>query len=242
MLELSGCVRLAMDTLGISSNIIFDCTSGKNTLWVKWVNAVKLKGKSIWDIQKEYNDNWIWKTLLDLRGKIRKNVYKVLGDEKSTNVWHDQWSSVGIQSDIVNNRDIYNARLKDSIVPNLNLQEKDVTKWKYLNGKLIDFSSKAVWEVICSHNNECDYSRVIWEHLKEKMDNGWLSNSWDNLVDQYERNARLFTREAVDDKIVLKIIIENVKQRNNINAVKGVFGSLSNEKKEVVTVSFLGPE
>ncbi|GJY03088.1 RNA-directed DNA polymerase, eukaryota, reverse transcriptase zinc-binding domain protein [Tanacetum coccineum] len=54
---------------------------------VKWVNVVKLKGRSIWDIQKESNDSWIWKTLLDLRGKIQRNVMKVLGNGKNTNVW-----------------------------------------------------------------------------------------------------------------------------------------------------------
>nr|GEY67491.1 RNA-directed DNA polymerase, eukaryota, reverse transcriptase zinc-binding domain protein [Tanacetum cinerariifolium] len=36
----------------------------------------------------------------------------------------------------------------------LRLLERDVTKWKDVNGKLTDFSSRAVWEVICTHNNE----------------------------------------------------------------------------------------
>ncbi|GJV17758.1 RNA-directed DNA polymerase, eukaryota, reverse transcriptase zinc-binding domain protein [Tanacetum coccineum] len=35
-------------------------------------------------------------------------------------------------------------------------KEKDVTKWKDVNGKLTDFSSKVVWEVICTHNNKSD--------------------------------------------------------------------------------------
>ncbi|GJX94788.1 hypothetical protein Tco_0349374 [Tanacetum coccineum] len=89
--------------------------AGKNTFWVRWVKVVKLKGRSIWDIQKEINNSWIWKTLLDLRGKIKMNVMKVLGNGKSTNVWSDQWNSVGILSDIVNNRDIYDARLKSNM-------------------------------------------------------------------------------------------------------------------------------
>ncbi|GKD96071.1 RNA-directed DNA polymerase, eukaryota, reverse transcriptase zinc-binding domain protein, partial [Tanacetum coccineum] len=39
-----------------------------------------------------------------------------------------------------------------------------------------------------SHNHlffECDFSRTIWEELKEKMECRDLSNSWDTLVDQY---------------------------------------------------------
>ncbi|GJV10401.1 RNA-directed DNA polymerase, eukaryota, reverse transcriptase zinc-binding domain protein [Tanacetum coccineum] len=107
---------------------LWNITAGKNTLWVKWVNVVKLKGRSIWNIQKESNDSWMWKTLLDLRGKIRLNVMKILGDGKSTNVWFDHWSSVGILSDIVNSKDIYDARLKS----NMSVWEviKD-NKWKW---------------------------------------------------------------------------------------------------------------
>ncbi|GJS09332.1 RNA-directed DNA polymerase, eukaryota, reverse transcriptase zinc-binding domain protein [Tanacetum coccineum] len=50
--------------------------------------------------------------------------------------------------------------------------------------------------------------RKIWEDLKENMENRDLSNSWDILVDQ---NARLFTGEVKDDRIMLKIVVENVK-------------------------------
>ncbi|GKD79270.1 RNA-directed DNA polymerase, eukaryota, reverse transcriptase zinc-binding domain protein [Tanacetum coccineum] len=64
--------------------------ANKNTLWVKWVNVVKLKGRSIWEIKKENNDSWIWKTLLDLRGRIKRHVMKVLGNGKKSNVWEDE--------------------------------------------------------------------------------------------------------------------------------------------------------
>ncbi|GKB52890.1 RNA-directed DNA polymerase, eukaryota, reverse transcriptase zinc-binding domain protein [Tanacetum coccineum] len=88
---------------------------GKDTLWVKWVNVVKLKGKNLWEIQEEYNDSWMWKTLLDLRGKARKHIFKVLGDGKDTNFWHDQWSTKGVISDIVSNKDRNDARLADNM-------------------------------------------------------------------------------------------------------------------------------
>ena len=41
----------------------------KNSLWVKWVNVYKLKGRNIWDMQKDNCDSWMWKSLLDLRDK-----------------------------------------------------------------------------------------------------------------------------------------------------------------------------
>ena len=78
-----------------------------------------------------------------------------------------------------------------------------------------------------SHNHlffEYEYSKVIWESLKGKMENGWMSNSWVTPLEQYinepcnntigsvlkriglatsvyhiwkERNARLFTGEKI---------------------------------------------
>ncbi|GJZ27198.1 nucleolar protein 56-like protein, partial [Tanacetum coccineum] len=69
--------------------------AGKNTLWVKWVNAVKLKGRS---------------------------------NGKNTNVWFDHWSFMGILSDIVNSRDIYDARIKQNMSVCLNMMKADKTK------------------------------------------------------------------------------------------------------------------
>ena len=35
---------------------LWNIAASKDSLWVKWVNIVKLKGISIWDTQKKYND------------------------------------------------------------------------------------------------------------------------------------------------------------------------------------------
>nr|GEW10543.1 RNA-directed DNA polymerase, eukaryota, reverse transcriptase zinc-binding domain protein [Tanacetum cinerariifolium] len=95
---------------------LWNIAEGKTTLWVKWVNVIKLKGRSIWEIQEEYSDSWMWKTLLDLRVKVKRNIFKVLRDGKDTNFW----------------------------VPMLNCQKKDKTKWKDSKGNLVDYTSKAV--------------------------------------------------------------------------------------------------
>ncbi|GJZ41493.1 RNA-directed DNA polymerase, eukaryota, reverse transcriptase zinc-binding domain protein [Tanacetum coccineum] len=248
-------------------------------LWicVKWVNVIKLKGKSIWDIQAEYNDSWMWKTLLDLMVKVRRNIFKVLGNGRDTNFWFEQWCTDGIIGEIVSRNDRNNARLADNMsvwemiddkrwrwpeswkqkypilanirVPKLNNQRKDETKWKDNKVNLIDYSSKAAWEAInsqsvevnwnkdrimawssdqhmkcplCkvindSHNHlffECEYSSEIWDQLKKKMDNKWLANSWDVVVDQCankERNAWIFKNELTDKKTTMKMIIENIR-------------------------------
>ena len=63
---------------------LWSIADDKKTLWVKWVNMFKLRGRSIWDIQKYDNDSWMWKTMLDLRNKVRSSVWKILGDGKDT--------------------------------------------------------------------------------------------------------------------------------------------------------------
>ncbi|GJV62999.1 RNA-directed DNA polymerase, eukaryota, reverse transcriptase zinc-binding domain protein [Tanacetum coccineum] len=58
-------VPLAAKNIGVK-----DCKSKKDSLWVKWVTIVKLKGRSVWEMEKHNNDSWMWKSLLDLRSKV----------------------------------------------------------------------------------------------------------------------------------------------------------------------------
>nr|GEZ79976.1 hypothetical protein [Tanacetum cinerariifolium] len=67
----------------------------KDSLWVKWVNMVKLKGKSLWEIEIEDNDSGTWKAILNLRSKLRDSVWKKIRDGKSTNIWFDKWCDEG---------------------------------------------------------------------------------------------------------------------------------------------------
>lgn len=74
-----GGLRLLSDWIvALMIKNLWNIATGKETLWVKWVHAVKLKGKSIWQVQKEYNDSWMWRTLLDLRHKVRLNMCRVI--------------------------------------------------------------------------------------------------------------------------------------------------------------------
>nr|GEU83373.1 RNA-directed DNA polymerase, eukaryota, reverse transcriptase zinc-binding domain protein [Tanacetum cinerariifolium] len=109
----------------------------KNTLWVKWVKMVKLRGESIWEVQKGANDSWMWKCLLELRNKIRKHTFKVLGDGKNTKFWVDQWNSEGILSEIINWKDIYDARLSG----NESVLDTDIYDAR-LSGK------ESVWDMV----------------------------------------------------------------------------------------------
>ncbi|GJV53911.1 hypothetical protein Tco_1449652 [Tanacetum coccineum] len=52
----------------------------KDTLWVKWVSMVKLKGRNIWDNPVDKKDSWGWKNLMVIRDKFRPHVMYQLGN------------------------------------------------------------------------------------------------------------------------------------------------------------------
>ncbi|GKC39954.1 RNA-directed DNA polymerase, eukaryota, reverse transcriptase zinc-binding domain protein [Tanacetum coccineum] len=74
---------------------IWNITAHKESLWVKWVHIVKLKGKSLWEVSTESNDSWIWKALLGLREKARQHIEYIVGDGKKVSAWYDKWHDIG---------------------------------------------------------------------------------------------------------------------------------------------------
>nr|GEW35860.1 hypothetical protein [Tanacetum cinerariifolium] len=63
----------------------------KESLWVKWVSTVKLKGKSIREAEIDNNDSHGWKELIRIRDKIKPYVIFKIGDGRWK--WADEWSS-----------------------------------------------------------------------------------------------------------------------------------------------------
>ena len=57
----------------------------------------------------------MWKNILELRTNMRYNIIKVIGNGETTNMWHDQWSSIGIINDTVTTRSIHNTRLSENM-------------------------------------------------------------------------------------------------------------------------------
>ncbi|GJV78163.1 hypothetical protein Tco_1509747 [Tanacetum coccineum] len=76
-----------------------------------WNEALMLK--CIWEVDIDENDSGTWKALLNLRSKIRENVWKKIGDGKNTNVWFDKWCNEGPLCDIIPFRKRYEARLSE---------------------------------------------------------------------------------------------------------------------------------
>nr|GEY69966.1 RNA-directed DNA polymerase, eukaryota, reverse transcriptase zinc-binding domain protein [Tanacetum cinerariifolium] len=82
------------------SKHVWNIATKNDTLWVKWVHSVKLRGKSIWVISAEINDCWGWKNLLSKRDLIRNNVRHIIGNGNKTSMWFDNWTSEVLKTNL----------------------------------------------------------------------------------------------------------------------------------------------
>ncbi|GKD20676.1 RNA-directed DNA polymerase, eukaryota, reverse transcriptase zinc-binding domain protein, partial [Tanacetum coccineum] len=187
-------IAKAYDTVnwGFLENILnqFGFHEKMEGLWVKWVNRVKLKGKSFWEVSAEYNDSGTWKALLDMRDKVRPYNVNDLGDGSKTSMWHDNWNVVGPLSKVINSRCLYDARLsnactvKDMIkdngwiwpsewqnqfpilnqvaVPFLHNGRSDMVKWKSKSGKRMVFSVNEAWKDLKDELLCVNWWKCVW--------------------------------------------------------------------------------
>nr|GEY38464.1 reverse transcriptase zinc-binding domain-containing protein [Tanacetum cinerariifolium] len=95
---------------------LWHVATNKISLRVKWVNVIKLKGKSIWVVNEEACDIWGWKNILRIRDEVRQYLVKKIGDGGNTSVIYDNWSRVGVLQFFIIHRDLYNVTWKDDIV------------------------------------------------------------------------------------------------------------------------------
>ncbi|GJU03986.1 RNA-directed DNA polymerase, eukaryota, reverse transcriptase zinc-binding domain protein [Tanacetum coccineum] len=89
---------------------IWNIAANKESLWVKWVHIVKLKGKNFWEVSSESNDSWMWKCLLGLREKAKHHIEYIVENGKRISVWYDKWNEMGALCQIIDSRNLYNAR------------------------------------------------------------------------------------------------------------------------------------
>ncbi|GKB60710.1 RNA-directed DNA polymerase, eukaryota, reverse transcriptase zinc-binding domain protein, partial [Tanacetum coccineum] len=161
----------------------------RESLWVKWVNTMKLKGKSIWEVDTCESDSHGWKELMKIREKIKPYVIYKVGDGKSISVWHDKWCDIGPLDSIIQSRDIYDIRmsnldcLADAIingrwkwaeewkdrypeisqitVPSLT-RVKDKAQWLYEGNKVKNYSTRNAWITLRDSWPKVDWCKVVW--------------------------------------------------------------------------------
>nr|GEV32451.1 hypothetical protein [Tanacetum cinerariifolium] len=182
---------------------IWNVVSGKESLWVKWVNIYRLKGRSMWDVELYKGQSWCWKILLDLRDKVKRFIQVKIRNGKTCNVWFDKWQPNDPLGRLINHRVLEQAGmcLKNKVgvmiegnewvwpiewddrfeevinisVPILEHDVNDKTVWVDKNGKEKLFSVKEVWKAV-----RIDCLKVIWMLLTME---GWLMEDNDSVKD-----------------------------------------------------------
>ncbi|GKA35886.1 RNA-directed DNA polymerase, eukaryota, reverse transcriptase zinc-binding domain protein [Tanacetum coccineum] len=92
---------------------LWNVAAKKDTLWVRWINVERLKGRSVWEVSADSNSSMGRKNLLKLREKVRQHVLCKVGNGNTINAWYDKWCSIGPLCDLVSSREIYDAILSN---------------------------------------------------------------------------------------------------------------------------------
>ncbi|GJV25697.1 putative RNA-directed DNA polymerase [Tanacetum coccineum] len=148
----------------LMSKHIWNIITQKESLWVRWINTYRLKGRSFWDVPDKDGACWAWKKLLRYRCVFRSHIYYKIGDGKNTSLWFDNWHTICPLSNFISKRNNFASGLSlgckvadvikkgawdwPSIISNsfdaltvipppILVQDKpNVVKWKSLNGRL----------------------------------------------------------------------------------------------------------
>ncbi|GJZ72789.1 RNA-directed DNA polymerase, eukaryota, reverse transcriptase zinc-binding domain protein [Tanacetum coccineum] len=150
------------------------------TLWVQWVNRVKLKGRSVWDIDIDTNDSWGWKKLMELRSKMKPHVFHKIRNGETTFVWYDKWNLCGPLSNFIS-RDIYDARFSDNdCVANL----IEDGRWNWPTQWFVKFPLLKSIEVPSINDR---YDHTVWLNNKGKLKEFAIKDVWLDLRCQYSK-------------------------------------------------------
>lgn len=168
---------------------LWHVASDKNSLWVKWVNTVKLKGRNVWAVNEDVNDSWSWRTILKIRDEVKEFCVMKVGNGCRTSVWFDNWSNIGPLHSIITHRDIYNARMSTDMVlvelirdgiwgwpfewyekyPIFNQiqtvtfsDNSDELMWKSKKGITRNFSIKQVYNDLQVEEESVSWSKLVW--------------------------------------------------------------------------------
>nr|GEY86361.1 hypothetical protein [Tanacetum cinerariifolium] len=164
------------------------------SLWVRWVNAYRLKGRSFWDIPEKEGSCGAWKKFLKIMGFIKDYIFHKIGDGRNTSLWFDNWHPICPISNFISKRMIASSGLSmqskvadvikndewnwpvnlsnmfDALnvisPPCITKRKNDKVVWKSYNGWLLDFSVSNVWENIRTHG-----ALVSWSNL-DNMSHG----------------------------------------------------------------------
>ncbi|GKC26370.1 RNA-directed DNA polymerase, eukaryota, reverse transcriptase zinc-binding domain protein [Tanacetum coccineum] len=222
---------------------IWNIAAHKESLWVKWVHIVKLKGKSFWEVNIKSNDSWIWKVLLNLGEKARHHIEYKVGNGRLISAWYDKWNKIW--------KDEWSSVFLDlNKIPIPTLSDSnDKAMWRCNNGVLKQFSAKQAWDdysenypevnwkdlvwfsqcipshsfvlwmaqCMDSHDHifvQCNYSLDVWRDIKDKGNINGLKQRWQDTFNSMSSN-HCNTIQSVVSRIVFSVVIYFLWQERN---------------------------
>nr|GFC19566.1 hypothetical protein [Tanacetum cinerariifolium] len=136
-----GICSLEMFNIALMTTHIWNLVSNKDSIWVRWINIYKLKGRSFWDVL--VTSRWCVQCpllrFLLARG-ITREGFSMLASVKdmiSNEGW--LWPQSWLLKALI---------LGQLVVPSLDPNKPDLHYWRDSNGVMRNFSVKAVWEEI----------------------------------------------------------------------------------------------
>ncbi|GJT12708.1 RNA-directed DNA polymerase, eukaryota, reverse transcriptase zinc-binding domain protein [Tanacetum coccineum] len=176
----------------------------KDSLWVKWINTYKLKGRSIWEVNEEINDSWGWRNILKMRQLVKEAYIQKNCEIGNVIVQHDRvdqlmWrSKSGTLSKFSVKQAYYDIRNDEDQVRwsklvwfSQNILKHAFILWLAILGRLTTQDKIRSWGsydlMVCplccnemdSHEHlffQCEYSSSLWGMCAD-MQNGKSLNS-----------------------------------------------------------------
>ncbi|TYK19523.1 reverse transcriptase [Cucumis melo var. makuwa] len=135
--------------------ILWLMLTNSGSLWVAWVEAYVLKGRSLWDVDSRVGRSWCLRAILRKQEKLKQHVRMKVGNGNRCRVWLDPWLQRGAILERVGERVLYDAAsrreasLSNFIGPD--------GEWLWPRG---GFSIASAWEAIRPRGG-----RVLWDGL-----------------------------------------------------------------------------
>ncbi|GJY72599.1 hypothetical protein Tco_0476302 [Tanacetum coccineum] len=169
--------------------------SKEKTLWVKWINTERLKGKSIWMANAGSSSSAGWKDLLKLRDKVRDHVLWKIGNGTKVSAWNDRWDSLGHLSDTISSRDIHEAGLimESTLAELVNIN----------NGAGRVFGTRIVWKVWSYYGAKMEWYPVICEASNRDRGESWNRDRGEALNSTDVKLCECFGRRLANSLAVV---------------------------------------
>ncbi|GKE04119.1 hypothetical protein Tco_1396137, partial [Tanacetum coccineum] len=100
-----------LDTVNIAlmTSHIWKLITHKESMWVRWIHAYKLKKRSFWDVPLVSNVSWGWRKLLQIRNTVRPYFWYKIGNGEKASVWYDTWDELCPLMNHISYRGLSNA-------------------------------------------------------------------------------------------------------------------------------------